>query len=554
LPEKDFTNRELELAYIGRLAELSGDGIASNIAVEGARGIGKTELLKQLYRRLFWNKDHVVPFYYSFQRAALGGESFARDYFSRFVRQFAAYVRQDPLLAQNLTMPLRKLMPVFSETGHGWMIETMEDLKEQLRGDDSHSGLLGSISAPLVAASRTGMPVMVMLDDFHLATLLYRDMPGDVESLVSLFEEPIKSPLCPHVLSGSPEGVIETILSDDSLRGTTERMTLKALPEDKAFEFFSGLCAKLGLTVDSRLVKFMGLLGGNPLYIRNMARALLKLKRTEPDERDILECYAHEVTSGDTAFYWSSVLEGILKDPKHLAMAVELLMRTVQSGPLAPGTDRLAQELGVREEDLAAVVSALARGGMLKTMGGLRVAPDPVFEDFIMGLHLKHIKGVDEEKVKNRIQSRRQAIGEEITSFEMVIPAAQDSELVAAKAVEQIFSAIKLKPELTSRLQLAIIEACLNALEHSGGYEKKARLKVSASPKMLEITIESPGRPYVPEGFEKPSVGDKIGSARKRGWGLSLMREIMDEVKFKPYENGTRVVLKKKLSREEVLD
>lgn len=554
LPEKDFSNRESELAYIGRLADLSREGFTSNVVVEGARGIGKTELLKQLHRSLFWKKNHVVPFYYSFQRAALRGESFARDYFSRFVRQLIAYLKQDPSLAQNRVVPLRRLMPLFASAGHGWMLDLIENLEEQFRSGDAHSRLLGAISVPVVAAAKCGLPIVVMLDDFHLSARLYGDRPGDSEGLVSLFEDSIKSPLCPHVLTGSPEGAIETIFSDDSLRGTTERMTLRALPEDVAFSFFSALCSRLGLTVDNQLLKFMRLLGGNPLYIRNMARALWKLKRLEVKEQDFWECYTYEVTSGDTAFYWSSVLGGFLKDAKHHAIALELLMRLIESDSVTAYTDRLSMELGVSEPELETVVDSLERGGMLKTSGGLRIPQDPVLEDFIKGTYMKDVKGYEAEKIRNLVQLKRHAAGAEAPNFEMVIPMTQDAELVAAKAVEQICSSIHLKPDLVGQLQLAIIEACLNAMEHSGSYDKKVRLKLSASPERLEITIESPGRPFVPEDVREPTIEEKLGSEKKRGWGLRLMREIMDEVTFRPFEDGTRVVLKKKIMPNEVMD
>jgi len=554
LPERDFVNREGELSYIVRLADLSREGLTGNIVVEGARGIGKTELLKQLHRSLFWKRNNVVPFYYSFQRGALSGESFARDYFSRFVRQFIAYLKQDPSLAQNRVVPLRRLLPLYMSAGQGWMLEIIENLEEQLKGGDAPSRLLSAISVPVVASSRIGIPIMVMLDDFHLAARLYGDRPGDTEGLVSLFEGSLKSPLCPHVLTGSPEGGIEAIFSDDSLRGTTERMALRALHEDSAFSLFCSLCARLGLTVDEGCLKFMRFLGGNPLYIRNMARALWRLKRLTVAEQDFWECYSFEVTGGDTAFYWSSVLGAFIKDAKHRSIALELFMRIIERDSASTHADRLSLELDVPEAEIKAVVGSLERAGMLKTLGGLRIAPDPVLEDFLRGLYLKEAMGYEPEKIKGQILFHRQAAGSEAANFEMVIPMAQDAELVAARAVEQICSSIRLKPDLVGQLQLAIIEACLNAMEHSGSYDKKVRLKLSATPERLEITIESPGRPFVPEEIREATIEEKLGSGHKRGWGLRLMREIMDEVAFKPFEGGTRVVLTKKITPDEVME
>jgi serine/threonine-protein kinase RsbW len=554
LSETDFTNRNSELSFLGRVAELSTEGFASNVVVEGARGIGKTELLKQFHRSLFWKTDHVVPFYYGFQRAALGGENFARDYLSRFVRQFIAYLKQDPSLALNRVVPLRRLMPLYSSAGHGWMIEIVEDLEEQMRSGDVHSLLLGAISVPVVSAARSGMPVMVLLDDFHLAAWLYRDRPGDTRGMVSLFEDAINSALCPHVLTGSPEGALESILSDDALRGKTGKMTLSSLPEDEAFAFFRSFGARLGLTVGDDCLKFMGLLGGNPLYIKNLARCLWRQNRLKVSDEDFWECYGYDVTSGDTSLYWSSVLGGFLADAKQRSIALELLMHLLETAGNVRRVDRLSMELGVREAELQEVVRALEKGGMLRATGGLRLPADPVLEDFIRASYLRETKGYDNEKARSLIRSQRRTVGGDSESFEIVIPMTQDAELVAARAVEQLCSRINLKPDLVSQFQLAIIEACLNAMEHSGSYDKKVRLKFSINRERVEISIESPGKAFAPEGVGFPTVEEKLASGDKRGWGLRLMRELMDEVRFYPTDEGTKVVLVKKITPNEVTE
>ncbi|MEJ2325094.1 MAG: ATP-binding protein [Nitrospirota bacterium] len=554
LSETDFTNRNSELSFLGRVAELSTEGFASNVVVEGARGIGKTELLKQFHRSLFWKTDHVVPFYYGFQRAALGGENFARDYLSRFVRQFIAYLKQDPSLALNRVVPLRRLMPLYSSAGHGWMIEIVEDLEEQMRSGDVHSLLLGAISVPVVSAARSGMPVMVLLDDFHLAAWLYRDRPGDTRGMVSLFEDAINSALCPHVLTGSPEGALESILSDDALRGKTGKMTLSSLPEDEAFAFFRSFGARLGLTVGDDCLKFMGLLGGNPLYIKNLARCLWRQNRLKVSDEDFWECYGYDVTSGDTSLYWSSVLGGFLANAKQRSIALELLMHLLETAGNVRRVDRLSMELGVREAELQEVVRALEKGGMLRATGGLRLPADPVLEDFIRASYLRETKGYDNEKARSLIRSQRRTVGGDSESFEIVIPMTQDAELVAARAVEQLCSRINLKPDLVSQFQLAIIEACLNAMEHSGSYDKKVRLKFSINRERVEISIESPGKAFAPEGVGFPTVEEKLASGDKRGWGLRLMRELMDEVRFYPTDEGTKVVLVKKITPNEVTE
>jgi len=43
-----------------------------------------------------------------------------------------------------------------------------------------------------------------------------------------------------------------------------------------------------------------------------------------------------------------------------------------------------------------------------------------------------------------------------------------------------------------------------------------------------------------------PKIEEKLGSDYKRGWGLKLIEELMDTVKFESTEEGTTVTMTKK--------
>ena len=52
------------------------------------------------------------------------------------------------------------------------------------------------------------------------------------------------------------------------------------------------------------------------------------------------------------------------------------------------------------------------------------------------------------------------------------------------------------------------------------------------------------------KGFDKskvdiPNIEEKISSEYKRGWGLKLIEELMDKVKFDSSEEGTTVTMTK---------
>ena len=94
LREKDFLGRSEELSDLYRRSLDVERGIARRILLAGARGIGKTELLSQLYNRLFWTQDKVAPFYYSANNAILCAADFSKDYFTQFFRQRLAFEKR----------------------------------------------------------------------------------------------------------------------------------------------------------------------------------------------------------------------------------------------------------------------------------------------------------------------------------------------------------------------------------------------------------------------------------------------------------------------------
>lgn len=554
LPKESFVNRESELAYLKRLTAAQDAAAAGNVLLEGARGIGKTELLKQLFRSIYHDEQSVVPFYYSFQRATLKGANFARDYFNRFIRQYLSSLKRDPSISTALSTPLARLMPLIASLRVEWMIDLIEDFNEQFREGDLQGMMLGAVTAPVVAAEKSGRPVLVMIDDFHLAPQLYESVPGDLPGLMSLFEGALRSPLCPHIVTGSPEGVLESIFTDSAFRGRAERLFIKALDEEAAVRLFRRYCAALGIKErDGAVVKFIKFLGGNPLYIRNVARALWKMQKKELSERDLWECYSHEVSEGETAFYWSSILGEVVRDAELRRTAVELLMYSIKSGAEFHDIGRLSRVLGVPERSVRQAIEALQLAGIVPAGGAARNLKDNVLQDFIQSLYLREVEGRNTDRVRELIETKYSAESAETTSFEMVIPMRSDAELVAARAVEQIGKNINLNPDVTNHIQLALIEACINAMEHSGSYEKKVFLKFTVSPQRIEIAIETPGRPFEPAAGEGPTIEEKLGAEHKRGWGLKLMRTIMDEVKVERVGDRTRVILIKNIKPDEVL-
>jgi anti-sigma regulatory factor (Ser/Thr protein kinase) len=543
VPVEDYLNRENELHYLKGLSELKKNALGGDVFLEGARGMGKTELLKQLYRLLYWEGD-VAPFYYSFKTANLKGAYFAKDYFSGFVRQYISFVKKEPSLANSASEPFQRLMPAISSLGLYWLIDCIEDFQTHVNKNDFYWQIVAAISVPVIAAKKSGKPVIVMLDDFDTAIHLYESSFGDAHGLISLFGESMQNNLCPHVITGSA-GALETIFTDHSLIGMTEQMRLGPLPEDLAAELFGAHLANLKITLPPvGELKFLNVLKGNPLYIRNLAKAAWKMRKKELHEKDLIECYSAEVSDGETAFYWSSVLSRYVKIPGQRRAALKLLMHSVENGGI-DDINRLSILAGVSETETGSILAAIQASGIIRDK-------DAVLQDFIRCLYMKEIEGINADYTREKIEAKYLSEKEE-SCFELAIPMSSNAELVVAKAVEQIGKNNNLDPEFLNYLQLALIEVCINAMEHSGSYEKKVFLKFITRPDKLEIIVENSGKPFSLETRKEISVEEKLRMGIKRGWGFKLAYAIMDNVKVERVNDRTRVIMTKNMKDKEVL-
>ena len=118
----------------------------------------------------------------------------------------------------------------------------------------------------------------------------------------------------------------------------------------------------------------------------------------------------------------------------------------------------------------------------------------------------------------------------------------EDTELIAAHAVEEIARRHRFTSKAINQIKTALVEACINATEHSHSPDRKIYQKFSIEKDKIVITISNRGLRLADKKAKeiKPDEG-------RRGWGLKLMQTLMDEVKFEQVDDGTRISMVKYL-------
>ena len=130
----------------------------------------------------------------------------------------------------------------------------------------------------------------------------------------------------------------------------------------------------------------------------------------------------------------------------------------------------------------------------------------------------------------------------------MVIPMGDDTELIAAHAVEEIARRHNFKSKAITQIKTALVEACINAAEHSLSPDRKIYQKFAVEDDKIIITISNRGVKIPSEKTAETATTIEPDEGR-RGWGLKLMRTLMDEVKFEQVDDGTRISMVKYLKR-----
>jgi len=131
--------------------------------------------------------------------------------------------------------------------------------------------------------------------------------------------------------------------------------------------------------------------------------------------------------------------------------------------------------------------------------------------------------------------------------FLVVVPMGEDNELIAASTAEQIAKRLTFRPEAINQIKTAIVEACINASEHSFSPDRKIYQRFRVESDRLVITISSRG--VVPANLNGANSGAEAKKAaeERRGWGLKLIRTLMDEVEFERVDDGTSLRMTKYL-------
>ena len=107
--------------------------------------------------------------------------------------------------------------------------------------------------------------------------------------------------------------------------------------------------------------------------------------------------------------------------------------------------------------------------------------------------------------------------------------------MVVREFVVRLVRQSLLAREEENKVTLAVDEAVTNIIEHGyeSGIDGQIEVEVEADEAQFKIVIRDTGKSFNPEGVPEPDMNEHVAAGRKRGLGIFLMRQIMDEVRYR---------------------
>ena len=491
ISESGFFGRKQELETLFSVSSDAWKGDVSGIFLSGQRGVGKSELLRQLHSRLYYKQEKVSPFFYTVNPVSRSALDFSIHYLTNFILQRLSFQTKNPSLLRADELSIEDLMRLADRLEAGWAVDILGRFLQAKSGGDVKRLFAYAVNAPLQSYISTGIPVIVMIDDFHKIGEI--DEPGHSadNSLWVLFDEISRSGRIPHIFSGLQANLEDMLFNRSSIGSSLDVFRLTGIDSSSSYRLSALLCDSSGITVNTEsLSELISLFEGNPFYIRSFSRAVLMQGQNATD-KDLWRIYLRELSHGKIHSYWMSVFStGVPRfDLRNASLQILEHLRRQGSSSLEnlvkalsinkpdlhdivnkyiPGAVR--PSLSISRHDLYDLLSKLhAIGVMERNFTTFNLVNNRVLKDMISVLYSMEILAKPPDVIENDFIKERTKliVTEKLPSCELTISSAPRAGLIAVKALEQFAKNQNISAETTAELQTVLVDLFSGVISHN---------------------------------------------------------------------------------------
>jgi len=97
-------------------------------------------------------------------------------------------------------------------------------------------------------------------------------------------------------------------------------------------------------------------------------------------------------------------------------------------------------------------------------------------------------------------------------------------------------------------IRLAVDEACTNIIKHAYGWKqnKFIHLQIGMRENEMLVSIIDDGKSFDPDTYSVPSMQDQLDQKKRSGYGILLIRKLMDNVEYRKRKSRNEIRMIKK--------
>jgi serine/threonine-protein kinase RsbW len=127
--------------------------------------------------------------------------------------------------------------------------------------------------------------------------------------------------------------------------------------------------------------------------------------------------------------------------------------------------------------------------------------------------------------------------------IELHIPSIMGFEKVAMECAATTAKKMGFTEDRVEDLKTAVAEACLNAIEHGNKMDTSTKVGITLTieESKLQVSVKDEGKGF--KEIPNPSIEHKMeGKDKPRGWGIFLIKNLVNEVIFESNPEGGNIV------------
>ncbi|PYS90731.1 MAG: hypothetical protein DMF62_04110 [Acidobacteria bacterium] len=371
-PDK-FVGRDAELdrLYLRAVSDMG----SGSIHLSGRAGTGTSELLRQLYDRLFFEQRFVVPFYYSLNSRDATAYTATANYLYQFVLQAIAFRRQEPGLIASAPdiCELETLSPI---NDVDWISRLCKACKNEGPLNDERSFIRSSLSAPFRASFAGGFRAFVIVDDLHQSV--------NLENGRVFVDEMV------NIAGRSGTQIVLGSRSRYSMKSIAEqRIDVERLDRKSFVDLAATAAADRGVDMNEQSRDLVALkFAGRPRLLESFLEAATSKRVALQSYREVERLYSKELLEGGLGTYFDDNFARAASEPILRQKLYEALYHTIGNGNERFRLETLRERLGVRPDIFGRMIDILSVDEVLDVnTGAAQVSDDEILRDFLIARH-----------------------------------------------------------------------------------------------------------------------------------------------------------------------